>query len=294
MIPLSQLRPRRALLFLPGDSERKIVKAATLGADCVVMDLEDGVAQSAKAAARACVLAALGSVDFGRSERVVRLNPAGSGLEEADLAGTLSGRPDAYILPKVGSPEAILWLDRQLAAAETARGWEPGGIRILAIVETALGIMNLREIAQASPRLDALLFGAEDLAGDMGALRTPAGGEVLVARSLVAIAAAAYNLQAIDMVFVTLDDLDGLADECQAAVELGYQGKMAIHPRQVPVIQTAFTPTPDQIAAAQRLLDAYHQYQASGAGVFALDGKMVDAPMLRAAERVLARVALPQ
>lgn len=294
MILFSRPRSRRAILFLPGDSERKIAKAATLGADCVVMDLEDGVAQSAKAAARAGVLAALGSVDFGRSERVVRLNPAGSRLEEADLAGTLAGRPDAYMLPKVGSPDAIQWLDHQLAAAEMARNWEPGGVRILAIIETALGIMNLREIAQASPRLDALLFGAEDLAGDMGAIRTSASGEVFVARSLVAIAAAAYNLQAIDMVFVTLDDLDGLADECQAAVELGYQGKMAIHPRQVPVIQTAFTPTPDQIAAAQRLLDAYHQHQASSAGVFALDGKMVDAPMLRAAERILARAALPR
>ncbi|MBX7234398.1 MAG: CoA ester lyase [Caldilineales bacterium] len=288
MIP----RPRRALLFLPGDSERKIAKAAALGADGVVMDLEDGVAAGAKEAARAGILAALRTVDFGRSERVVRLNPASSGLEEADLSATLPGRPDAFMLPKVGSPTAIAWLDQRLTAAEAENGWQPGDIRILAIIETALGIMNLREIAQASPRLDALLFGAEDLAGDMGALRTPAGAEIAVARSLVAMAASAYGLQAIDMVFVSLDDLDGLAAECQRAVELGYQGKMAIHPRQVPVIQAAFTPSANQIAAAQRLVDAYHRHQAEGTGVFALDGNMVDTPMLRAAERVLARTAL--
>jgi citrate lyase beta subunit len=285
-------RPRRGLLFLPGDSERKIVKAAALGADGVVMDLEDGVAAAAKTTARATTLAALQTVDFGRSERVVRLNPVGSGLEEADLAATLPGRPDAYMLPKVGSPAAIAWLDQQLTAAEIASGWRPGGIRILAIIETALGIMNLREIAQASARLDALLFGAEDLAADMGAIRTPAGAEIAVARGLVAIAAAAYNLQAIDMVFVTLDDLDGLAAECRRAVELGYQGKMAIHPRQIPVIQTAFASPPAQIAAAQRLIDAYHRHQAEATGVFALDGKMVDTPMVAAAERVLARAAL--
>lgn len=286
-------RPRRSLLFLPGDSERKIAKAAVLGADCVVMDLEDGVAPSAKATARACVLAALQTVDFGGSERIVRLNPVGSGLEEDDLAGTLTGQPDAFMLPKVDSPASIHWLDRHLSAAETAHGWEAGSIQVLALIETALGIMNLREIAQASPRLDALLFGAEDLAGDMGAVRTPAGWEVFFARSTVAIAAAAYGLQAIDMVFVTLDDLEGLAAECQQAVELGYQGKMAIHPRQVPVIQAAFSPTTDQLAAAQRLLAAYHAHQDAGTGVFALDGKMVDAPMLRAAERILARAALP-
>lgn len=286
------LRPRRALLFLPGDSERKIAKAAALGADSVIMDLEDGVAFSAKATARATVLHALQTVDFGRSERAVRLNPVGSGLEEADLAATIAGHPDAYVLPKVASPDHLRWLDQQLAAAEAAHGWEAGGIRVLALIETALGIMNLREIAQASRRVEALLFGAEDLIGDIGGVRTAAGWEVLYARSAVVTAAAAYGLQAIDMVFVALDDLEGLAAECGQAVEMGYQGKMAIHPRQVMVIQAAFAPTPSQIAAAQRLVDAYRDFAAAGAGVFTLDGKMVDAPMLRAAEHVLKRARL--
>ncbi len=286
------LRPRRALIFLPGDSERKIAKAVTLGADSVIMDLEDGVAFSAKETARATALHALQTVDFGRSERAVRLNPVGSGLEAADLAGTIAGHPDAYVLPKVASPDHIRWLDQQLTVAEAAHGWEAGSIRVLAIIETALGIMNLREIAQVSRRVEALMFGAEDLMGDIGGVRTPAGWEVFYARSAVVTAAAAYGLQAIDMVFVTLDDLEGLAAECRQAIDMGYQGKMAIHPRQVAVIQAAFSPTPSQVAAAQRLVDAYQAFAAAGEGVFTLDGKMVDAPMLRAAERVLNRARL--
>ena len=286
------MRPRRALLFMPGDSERKIRKATTLDVDVVIMDLEDGVAWNQKEAARATVLEALKTLDFGRSERAVRLNTAGSGLEADDLKATIEGHPDAYVLPKVESPGQLIWLDDILSQIETRNGWEHGGIRILAIVETALGIMNLPEIAQASRRVDALMFGAEDLIGDIGGVRTRAGWEVFYARSKLVTTAAAYGLQAIDMVFVDLHDLAGLEIECRQAVEMGYQGKMAIHPRQVPVIQQTFSPSPEQIEAARRLIEAYRQYQRSGSGVFVLDGKMVDAPMIRAAERVLEKAGL--
>lgn len=286
------MRPRRALLFLPGDSERKIAKAATLEVDAVVLDLEDGVAMGQKEVARARVRQALQTVDFGPRERIVRLNAVGSGLEAADLEATLPGRPDAYLLPKVHSPDQITWLDAALGAAETRYGWPSGSIRILALIETALGIVNLREIAAVGGRLEALLFGAEDLIGDIGGVRTAAGREVLYARSAVVTTAAAFGLAAIDMVFVALDDLEGLARECREAVELGYQGKMAIHPRQVPVIQAAFTPTAEQIEAARRLIAAYRDHERHGVGVFVLDGKMVDAPMLAAARRTLARAGL--
>jgi citrate lyase beta subunit len=131
------------------------------------------------------------------------------------------------------------------------------------------------------------MFGAEDLMGDIGGVRTKAGWEVFYARSKVVTSAAAFDLQAIDMVFVDLKDVDGLRAECQQAVELGYRGKIAIHPDQVPVIQSAFSPSPKQILEAQRLIEAYESYQASGTGVFTIDGKMVDAPMLKAAEQIL-------
>ena len=280
---------RRALLFMPGDSEHKIQKAATLDVDCIIMDLEDGVAASQKEAARATVRLALLTKDFGHRERVVRLNPVGSGLEEADLAETVAGRPDAYVVPKVEWPQQLVWLDERLGAHENEQGWPFGAIRLLAIVETALGIMNLKEIAQATSRLEALMFGAEDLVGNIGGRRTQPGWEVFYARSAVSIAAAAYDLQAIDMIFVDLNDLDGLKAECQQAVDMGFQGKMAIHPRQVPVIQAAFSPSTEQIDQALSLMAAYRAHEAMGAGAFTLEGKMVDAPMLRIAQRVLAR-----
>lgn len=286
------MRRRRALLFLPGDSERKIAKAATLEVDSIVLDLEDGVALSQKETARVLVRQALKTLDFGPRERIVRLNAVGSGLEEADLAATLPGRPDAYLLPKVSDPAAVTWLDAALTAAEARYGWPPGSIRILALIETASGVVNLREIARVGGRLEALLFGAEDLIGDIGGVRTAAGHEILYARSAVVTTAAAFGLAAIDMVFVALDDLEGLARECREAVELGYQGKMAIHPRQVPVIQAAFTPTAAQVDAARRLIAAYREHERHGVGVFVLDGKMVDAPMLAAARRVLIRAGL--
>ncbi len=281
--------PRRALLFMPGDDPRKIAKGAALGVDSVIMDLEDGVAVGRKDEARRVVREALGSVDFGATERLVRVNGVGTGLAEVDMAATVDGQPDGYVLPKVETAAEVQHVSSLIAAAEARHDWPPGGIALLAIVETARGVMNLDQIAQADARLAALCFGAEDLAGDIGATRTPDGWEVFYARSAVVVAAAAYGLQAIDTPYVDLTDLDGLAVDAQRAAGLGYTGKFAIHPRHVSVIVAAFTPSAGAVDQARRLIDAYHAHQAAGAGAFAWEGKMVDTPMLRAAERILAR-----
>jgi len=151
--------------------------------------------------------------------------------------------------------------------------------------------MNLREIAacaESIPRLQALVFGAEDFAGDLGAIRTPAGHEIAYGRAALVVSAKAYGLQAVDMVYLKLDDADGLSAESRTARELGYTGKMAIHPKQIAPIQAAFTPTTAEIAAALRLIDAFDGYQAEGKGAFQLDGKMVDMPIIRAARAVMA------
>lgn len=280
---------RRALLFMPGDSLRKISKAAQMDVDSIVMDLEDGVALSQKQEARRTVVEALGSLDFGRSERLVRLNPPGSDLFADDLRTTIEARPDGYVLPKVESSAQVRAVDRLLGELEQEQGWPLQSIRLLAIIETARGVLNASDIARSGQRLDALAFGAEDLAGDIGARRTRVGWEVFYARSAVITAAAAYGLQAIDTVFIDLNDLEGLAEECRVARELGYAGKMAIHPRQVEVINRIFTPTPEEIDKARRLVDAHAAQQAAGAGAFEFEGKMVDRPMVRAAERVLER-----
>ena len=276
----SEARARRALLFVPGDDERKIAKAAASGADCVIMDLEDGVAQDRKAAARDIVAASLARLDFGHSERLVRVNPVGSELYPADLAAVLPARPDGYVLPKVESAEQI---------RDAARRTSPLPAPLLALIESARGVMEVKEIARADPRLEALMFGAEDLAGDVGATRTRSGHEAAWSRGAVVIAAAACSIQAIDTVFIDLADQERLRRESTEAAEMGYAGKMAIHPKQVPIIQEAFTLDDQTIARARRLVEIHAQHQAGGRGAFALDGKMVDWPMVRAAERVLAR-----
>jgi citrate lyase beta subunit len=277
------------LLFVPGDNQRKLEKAAGLGADCVCLDLEDGVALSQKAAARETIRATLPVLAFGRSERLVRINRLGSGLEREDFDQTIGGRPDGVVISKVENAEAVRWLDEQITNAEKANGWPRGDILILAMVETARGIVNLAGIAGASTRLAALIFGAEDLAGDIGATRTRESWEVFYARSAVVTHAAAFGLQAIDMVYTDYKDLDGLRREACQGAELGYAGKQVIHPDQIAPVQDAFTPGADAIAQAQRLVAAFHEHQTAGRGAFALDGKMVDMPMLRAAEQVLAK-----
>lgn len=281
---------RRALLFMPGDSRRKIEKGAAMDVDSIIMDLEDGVALNNKPAARQTTAEALRDVAFGRSERLVRINAIGNGLYVEDIDQTVAMRPDGYVLPKVESAGQVHAVSHKLAEAEQRFHWPPNSITLLAIIETAMGVVRLREIAGSDPRLSALIFGAEDLAGDIGATRSSQGWEVFYARSAVVIHAKAYGLQAIDTLVtdLTMDDA-GLEAEARHSLEMGFTGKLAIHPRQVEPIQRVFTPTAAQIAQAQRLIRAHDEQQAAGTGVFELDGKMVDMPMVRAAEAVLAR-----
>jgi citrate lyase beta subunit len=265
---------------MPGDDPKKIQKGISLGVDAIVMDLEDGVALNRKAEARATIANALHTLNFGRSERVVRLNPIGSGLEQDDLDAVLPDRPDSLMLPKVEYAEHVHWLAEAIA--------DPA-IRLLAIIETARGVVNLREIAAVSDRLDALIFGAEDLAGDIGATRTPAGWEVFYARSAVVTHAAAFGLQAIDTLRVDFNDEAALIEDARFGMQMGFSGKLAIHPKQVDVIQSIFTPSDEQIAHAQRLIQAHDEQQAQGIGAFAFEGKMIDMPAIRAAQQVLAK-----
>lgn len=281
------MHARRALLYMPGDDLRKIEKAAASGVDCACMDMEDGVALNRKLDARATILQALRTLDFGRTERLARINAVGSGWEADDLAGVLPGRPDGIVIPKVDSAGQVQWASQIIADFETAQTWPAGGIKLLVVVETALGIVNLKEIASADARLEAIIFGAEDFAGDVGAKRTPQGWEVFYARSTVVTHAAAYNLQAIDMVHIDFHDTESLRRESLQGAGMAFSGKQIIHPNQIAPVQAAFTPSDEAIAAAQRVIQAMHDHQAIGIGAFALDGKMIDAPIIKGAERVL-------
>ncbi len=280
---------RRSVLFMPGDSARKIEKAARLPCDCVAIDLEDSVALAQKAEAREVAAAALRGIDFGGRERLVRVNPASSDLYSDDLRETILAHPDGYIIPKIETPDDVREISHRMDKVAIGLGVVVSQVRLWAVIETALGVMNLREIAQASPRLTALMFGAEDYAASVGAIRTEQGEEVLFARSAVVAAAAAYGLDAIDLVRFDLTDPDGLEAECRFGRQLGYAGKMAIHPGQLEIINRAFGPSPDEIAHAARIVSAAGQHLAAGLGAFTLDGRMIDAPVVKAAENVLAR-----
>ena len=283
------MRARRALLYMPGDDLHKIRKATMLGVDCICMDMEDGVAFTRKKNAQETISKALQTLDFGRSERLARINPVGSGMEVNDLNAVLPAHPDGIVIPKVEYGEQITWTSTQIADFEERTGWARGGIILIAIVETAMGIINLRAIASADPRLCALIFGAEDLAGDIGAQRTPEAWEVFYARSALVTHAAAFNLQAIDMVKIDFRDTPGLIIESKQGAQMGFTGKQIIHPNQVNPVQDAFTPGDDEIAKAMQIKEAFAAHQHAGMGAFALDGIMIDAPIVKAAERTIAR-----
>ncbi|MEZ0396647.1 MAG: CoA ester lyase [Anaerolineales bacterium] len=282
------MHARRALLYMPGDDRHKIEKAISIGVDCICMDMEDGVAASRKAEARAGIAAALRELDFGRAEKLARINRLGSGLEADDLAAVLPFRPDGIVIPKIESAEQIQWVAERIEAAELANGWPVNAIRIIVDVETARGILNLKEIA-AHPRLDALIFGGEDFAVSIGATRTPEAWELFYARSAVVTHAKAFGLQAIDMVTTDFRDLERVHREAAFGAQLGYTGKQTIHPAQVGPVQEAFTPSDEAIARARRLVEAFEAHQKEGRGAFALDGEMIDLPLVRAAQGVLDR-----
>lgn len=283
------MRSRRALLYIPGDNRHKIEKATTLGVDCICMDLEDGVAASRKQEARAVIAQAMRELDFGNSERCIRINSIGSGWEEDDLSAALATGPDTIVVPKVETPEQVNWVSQRIGMYEQQSGLPLGTIRMLIGVETAAGILNLKEIAGADSRLEAIIFGAEDFAASVGATRTPEATEVLYARSAVLVACAAHSLQAIDMVYIDFHDIEGLRREAEAGARLGFLGKQTIHPNQIAPVQEAFTPDETAIAHALRIVETFETSLAQGRGAYALDGKMIDMPLFKAAQNVLVR-----
>lgn len=282
------MHSRRALLYMPGDDWRKINKALTLGVDCICMDMEDGVALNHKAEARQTIARALQELDFGRSEKLARINAVGSGLEDEDIHAVLPFHPDGIVIPKMEAPEQIEWASALIEQAEMEHNWPINSIRMLVGVETARGILNLKEIA-SHPRLDGIIFGGEDFAASIGAVRTSAAWELFCARSAVVTACAAYSLQAIDIVTIEFRDLEKVRSEALFGAQLGYSGKQIIHPNQVIPVQEAFTPSDEAIAQARRLVDAFEHHQSIGAGAFVLDDKMIDMPLLKAAQNLLER-----
>jgi citrate lyase subunit beta-like protein len=280
---------RRALLYVPGCDLHKIQKAITLGVDTICLDIEDGVAINRKTEARTTIAEALRTIDFAKSERLVRINPLGSGLEEEDLQKVLPAHPAGIVIPKVKGTDEVHWFSEQIAAVERREGWPEGEIGLHVLIETARAIVDLAKVAGADRRIKSLIFGAEDFANDIGAVRTPQAWEVFYGRSAIVTYAAAFGLQAIDMVYTDFRDSDGLLAESIQGAQMGFSGKQVIHPAQVGPVQQAFTPSDEAIAYATRIVQTFASHQQAGRGAFELDGKMVDAPVVKLAEGVLER-----
>lgn len=281
----------RSWLFVPGDSQRKLAKALAAGADAVIVDLEDAVAPENKLQARGIAREAISDWHRGSTLVVIRANALDTGMTLDDISQTMACAPDAYMLPKVLTPDDVRRVASHLAAEEQRHGRSPGSVRLVPIVtEHPAAVVRLPELCAADPRIAAVAWGTEDLSAAMGARRVKtARGEFLepfrTARALTVFAAAAASVASLDAVVVEIDASDVLARESTEGADMGFTGKMAIHPAQVGLINAAFLPQSPQVDEARALLEASG---AAGQGTFRFKGRMVDAPHLRIAQRIVA------
>ncbi len=288
----------RSMLFIPADSEKKIDKALTFGADCLILDLEDSVAPSRKAEARPMAAAFISEARMKpqRPKLYVRINALDTPEWEHDVAGVLAAGPDGILLPKARSADDVASLAIALDHAEAKAGIANGTTRIVVLTtEVPIGLLTMSSYLDSSARLDGLTWGAEDLSAQMGsaATREPDGrwtSPYQLARDLCLFTAVACGRQPIDTVYVDFRNTAGLAEECRIAARDGFTGKLAIHPDQVATINAAFTPTAAETAWANDIVALFRDNPNSGA--LSLRGQMIDRPHLIRAERILARVNL--
>jgi citrate lyase subunit beta / citryl-CoA lyase len=285
---------RRSIHFVPGGQQKMLEKALTLPADGLILDLEDAVPPDRKAATRPIVREWLAR-DFGGRERWIRMNPISSDLARADLAETIAGRPDGYVVPKPRHAGDVREIAQILDGLEHRHGLAPGSTRLLPIAtETPEGLLNIREVAAASPRIVAISWGIEDLGAAMGLPRVrDERGRYLdiprYARTMCAVAASAAGIDWLDTVYTDIADLDGLRRECEDGVAMGFSGKISIHPSQIEVINAVFTPDKTLVAEARELIALFEEHRARGVYAFRFKGQMVDAPHLTRARKLVER-----
>jgi citrate lyase beta subunit len=282
---------RRSSLYVPGDVERMLVKASASEADQLMLNLEDGVAAARKEAARAGVARALREIDFGRRERVVRVNPVRSETGRCDLATIVPARPDGLCFPKVESAGELREADAAVLEIEIAHGLPEGGLRFHAMIESARGIVRAVEIASATPRMASLVFGSADFVADLRCRPGPDRLELLLGLQQIVLAARSAGLDALDGPFFDYRDREGLVREADAARRLGFDGKSALHPDQLGPINAAFDVAPDEVAWARRVLEELDGAERRGRSLATLDGAMIDDPHRIAARRILERAA---
>jgi citrate lyase subunit beta/citryl-CoA lyase len=280
----AKIRLRRSRLYLPGDEPKYFLNAGFYGPDGVILDLEDSVHAQAKDAARLLVRDALRVVEFGRAERMVRVNQLPLGLE--DLEAIVPERPEMILIPKIETADQV----REVSDAIDSILGQTGNERplwLMPILETALGIENSFEVARSCERVAALTIGLEDYAADLGVPRSAEGTESMYARKRLVNAAKAAGVQAIDSVYGQVDDIDGLGAWCERSRQLGFEGMGCVHPRQIPVIHDKFNPSRAQIDRALLVVEAFAKAEAEGLGVVSLGSKMIDPPVVKQSQRLV-------
>ncbi len=284
--PSPRDRMRRSRLYVPGSEPKYFINAGLHGADAVILDLEDSVHPNEKDAARLLVRNALRAVDFQQCERMVRINQLPLGLE--DLEEIVPESPDLILIPKVETPKQVIVVSQKIAEIKAEYGITRP-IWLMPIIESALGIEKAYEIATASADIVALTIGLEDYTADLGVVKTPTGAESWFARQRIVNAAHAAGVQAIDSVFGDVGDMDSLRAWGLNSRAMGFEGMGCVHPLQIPVIHQAFAPTPAEIEKARKIVAAYHEAQQKGLGVVSLGSKMIDAPVVQRALKLMAR-----
>jgi citrate lyase subunit beta/citryl-CoA lyase len=278
----------RSMLFTPGNNAGMIEKAARLGSDAVILDLEDAVPVTEKEAARRLVSDAVGELGAGGALVFVRVNALSTGLTVQDLKAAVQPGLVGIVQPKTESTTDVLAVAKWISGLESKRGLEPRSIVLVTLLETAHGVLNAWEIAMASPRIVGVAFGALDFTRDMGTSQSAEGAEVFYARSRIALAATAARVQAIDTPWIDITDSEGLIEEAGRAKQLGFRGKLVIHPSQIEPVNRVFSPSAEDVSHARKVAVAFRAAEAEGQGAISLDGKMIDVANARQAEDLIA------
>ena len=273
-------------MFVPGNNPGMMADAHIYGPDSIMLDLEDSVTIAEKDTARLLVYNALRSVDYGDTEMVVRINPLNTPYGRKDIEAVVKAGVDVIRMPKTETAEEVIEVEREIERVEKELGCV-GRTKIMAAIESALGICNAYAIATASPRMMGIALGAEDYCANLKTQRTPDGDELRLARETIVVAARAAGIDALDTVYSNLNDMETFRKEVEFIHRLGFDGKSIINPRQIEVVNEVFAPTEKAIEKARTILAAIKEAEKKGSGVIAVNGKMVDRPVVIRAQRTI-------
>ncbi len=282
-----KVRLRRTMMFIPGNNPGMMRDAHLYGADSLMFDLEDSVKLAEKDTARFLVYNALKTIDYGNIEKVVRVNPLDTDHGKADIEAMVCAGVNIIRLPKSETAQDIIDVDNYITYCEEKHGIPVGSTGMMAAIESALGILNAKEIAHASERLIGIAIGAEDYVTDLKTTRTASGVELFAARAQLLIAARSAGIAALDTVYSDVNNEEGFRKEVQLIKDMGFDGKSVINPRQIAPVVEIFTPSAKDIEKSERIIEALKEAETKGLGVVSLNGKMIDKPVVLRAQRML-------